>query len=258
MALPAIIGGIGALLGGLGALKSSSSQKKAAGAQANIAKSQQGLFNQTAPQYSQYLQMLQNYANTGAMPGMDQHNALRMQQGNEQIGQNLSRSQDQLSFGLGRRGLTGSSLDVAGRAALLANANNQRSDYQRQLQLQAPMEFERRMALLGNSLNPGLGAGQIAGNTFGNQAQMYGQQAGQGMANVGGSIQNFMMYDALRRAQQQQGGGGGSPIDPSLTTLQSPNFVPQGYQNVPMQDRLRAALGFGNMQLTPMDFMGAP
>jgi hypothetical protein len=211
------IGAVGGLLGGIGALKSASAQKKASGAQTKIANQQAGLFNQTAPQYSNYLQMLQNYANTGAMPGMDQHNALRMQQGNEQITQNLGRSQDQFSFGLGRRGLTGSSLDVAGRAALLANADNQRTDYQRQLQLQAPMEFERRMALLGNSLNPGLGAGQIAGNTFGNQAQMYGQAAGQGMANVGSSIQNFMMYDALRRAQQQQGapaGTGGDPYQP--------------------------------------------
>lgn len=212
LAAGAALGGLGSLIGGISAGKA---QKRASGAQADIAKNQQALFQQAGPEYQNLLRLLSNYAQTGAMPysyTVDAMNRTRLLDANRNITQNLNRAQDQLSFGLGRRGLAGSNLDVAGRAALLANADNQRSAFERDLAVnQLPRQFEHRLGLLGNALNPGLGAGQLAGSTFGQQAGMYGQQAGQAGANIGAAIQNFMLYDALRRAQQGQAGGGFTP-----------------------------------------------
>lgn len=232
MALPLL--GIGAALGGVGSLiggiSSARSQKKAANAQGQIAKDQQQLFQQTTPVYGNLLQQLQRYAQQGPNPYL---NNLQLQQAEQNINQNTGRAQDQLSFGLGRRGLTGSSLDVAGRAALLANAENQRGQFQRQLALQGPMEYERRLGLLANLINAGLGQGQAAGATFGQQAGMFGQQAAGAGANIGQSVQNMMMFNALRAAQQQ---GQPTPFTPGI----APSYL----------------RGSGNPTLEPIDFFG--
>lgn len=228
LAVGAALGGLGGLIGGI---KSGKAAKSAANAQAGIAKTQQDLFHQTIPYYQDLLQKVQGYAGTlGQGTYGNPQDQLRLQQANQNINQNLGRAQDQLSFGLGRRGLAGSNLDVAGRAALLANSENQRSGFERQLALQAPMEYERRLGLLANLMNPGLGMGQLAGSTFGQQAQNFGAQAGQAGANLGSSIQNFMMYDALRRANQQQTPPG-NPYQTSYTPPFTPGFGMDGGYN---------------------------
>jgi hypothetical protein len=149
-----------------------------------------------------------------AMPGQTQgqgtnpynfpEDKLRMLQAYGNIGRNTQRSQDQLSFGLGRRGLTGSSMDVAGRAALLQGADRDRAGFERQQAINAPLEYERRLGLLMNALNPGLGAGASAGSMFGQQAGMYGDQAAQAFGGLGNSIQNYMQYDQMQRMLKQQ------------------------------------------------------
>lgn len=207
--LPAI-GAIGGLLGGIAGIKSSKNQKKATDAQASIAKDQQGLFQQASPQYLQLLQQLQRHAGMG-QPGQNPYqfpqDKLRLLQANEQIGRNYGRAADQFSFGLGRRGLQGSSMDVAGRAALLQDAERQRAGFQRQLAINAPLEYERRLGLLANALNPGLGAGAAAGATFGQQAGMFGNQAAQAFGGLGSAVQNLIYNQQLQQLlrQQQQG-----------------------------------------------------
>lgn len=209
-----LIPAIGAAASAIGAISSSRSQKKAANAQQGIAKTQQNLFQQTIPHYQQLLQQVQNYAGqVGQNPNQQTpQQQLQLSLSNQNIGQNLNRSLDQFGFQMGRRGLTDSSLDVAGRAAILANAGQQRTNVYQQNLMQQPMEYERRLGLLGNLLNPGLGMGQAAGSTFGQQANMYGQQAGMAGQNIGQSIQNFMMYDALRRANQDAAGSNAGGI----------------------------------------------
>jgi hypothetical protein len=128
----------------------------------------------------------------------------RLQQANTAISHNYQNAAHNLSYGLGRRGLTGSNLDVAGRTQLLADASRQQGNFQQQLAINAPQEFERRLSMFANLLNPGLGAGPSAAGMYGNQASMYGQQAGAAGSNLSSIMQNYMMQDALKKYQSQR------------------------------------------------------
>lgn len=209
--IPALIAGAGALASAYGAIQSGNAAKKAAGAQRDIANRQLGLYDQASPLYQNLLWQLQQHAFRAQNPLNDPQHQAQLNNVNQQIGHQYHQAQDQLSFGLGRRGLTGSSMDVAGRAALLANSQQQRSGFERQQVINQPLEYERRLGLLGNALNPGLGAGQLAGSTFGQQAGMYGQQSANSGANLGQSIQNFMLYNALAQANRQGAPAGYTP-----------------------------------------------
>jgi hypothetical protein len=235
LAAGAALGGLGSLIGGITAGKA---QKSAANSQKNIANEQLGLYQQASPLYANLLAQLQQHAYQAQNPHNDPAQMARMNQVNEQIGHQYHNAQDQLSFGLGRRGLAGSSMDVAGRAALLANANQQRAGFERQQVINQPMEFERRLGLLGNALNPGLGAGQLAGSTFGQQAGMYGQQAAGADQNLGQSIQNFMLYNALRSAQQQGAPGipQGQQPGQQVSAIGTPGFGYGGYPTITLND----------------------
>jgi hypothetical protein len=236
MAFPLLgaIGAIGGLLGGIGGMKAGKSAAKASNKAGAIADQQASLFQGAAPQYQDLLTALRGHAGLGgftpgfvpsgfAMGGGNQpgspysqnigiygqpENMLRLRGVEEDINRNTRRNMDQLSFGLGRRGLAGSSIDATARAALLADAGRNRDSFARQLAINAPMEQERRLGLLASLLNPALQQGPAAANVFGNQQAQFGQQAGQAGAALGGSIQNFMQYDMMRRLLQNQGGGG--------------------------------------------------
>jgi hypothetical protein len=226
LAAGAALGGLGSLIGGITAGKA---QKNAANSQKNIANEQLGLYQQASPLYANLLAQLHQHAYQAQNPHNDPAQMALFNQVNEQIGHQYHNAQDQLSFGLGRRGLAGSSMDVAGRAALLANANQQRGAFERQQVINQPMEFERRLGLLGNALNPGLGMGQIAGSTFGQQAGMYGQQAGAAGANLGQSIQNFMLYNALHSANKAAPYGGETlPSQGGIPGVYTPPFAGEG------------------------------
>ncbi len=216
-------GPVGAVVGGLGGLQAGSAQsaqKKAMDAQRRIAQSQQGLLDQASPYYQQLLTALREHAQlpTGynATPGASPYtnvtqgqlgifnnptDRLRMLQTEEGINRGLQSRLGQLRTLYGRRGLTGSSIEGAGLTSLLADASRQRDTFARQLALGADQEYEKRLGLLAQALNPGLGAGPVASNIFGQQANAYGNQAAGVGANLGGITQNYALLQALRRAQ---------------------------------------------------------
>lgn len=129
---------------------------------------------------------------------------LRLQQAEENINQATQRRLNQLRMALGSRGLRGSSIDAAAQAALISDALRSRSQFEREQAIQAPYQLERRLGLLAQLLNPALGAGPIAAGIFGQQSALAGQQASAAGAGIGQSIQNYLMYDALRKARAGQ------------------------------------------------------
>lgn len=202
----------------------SHAQNRAMAGQQAITRGQAGLFNQAAPQYQDLLHLASQYANTGELPNaysLQQLNNGYLRQANEHIGQNTQQAQHNLSYALGRRGLANSNLDVAGRAAILADANRQRSGFEQQLSLNLPNMFEHRLGMLSNILNLGLGQGAIAGGTFGQQAGMYGQQAAGAGQNLGSIMQQMAYLQALKQSQ----GAGTHPVQ-DYSTLPGPRAIP--------------------------------
>lgn len=205
---PALKAGIGAGAALLANHDAQHAQNKALGQQQKIAQGQQSLFNQAAPQYGQLLQQYGNYAQTGQIPqsyDLQHLNNLYLQQANQNIGHNEQRALHNFSFANGRRGLMGSSLDTGGRAAIMADANRQRSGFEQQLALNAPQMFEHRMGLLGNALNTGLGQGPMAAGIYGNQGGMYGNQAAGAQGSIASIMQNYQLLQALRGMGTAQG-----------------------------------------------------
>jgi len=194
--------GIGALSSAAGASHAQNQADQLYNQQRGIAQNQQQLFGQASPIYLNLLQQLQQHAQDANLPNgqLPMSQQLLMNQTNQRIGQQYHNAADQLSFGLGRRGLAGSSVDAAARASLLANANGQRANFERQQVINQPQEYERRLGMLANSLNPGLGAGGMAAGIYGQQGANYQNQSANMGNSLGQSIQNFMMYNALHGA----------------------------------------------------------
>lgn len=252
------LGPVGAVLGGVGSLIGANSANKAANAQKNFAKKQLALYDQTSPYYTQTLQALAGNAGLGQhqVPGQpniygnvsnDQlgvynnpADRLRLLGAEEDINKGLLSRQNQLSAGLGRRGLTGSNYDVAGRAALLSQANQQRGQFGRNLAINAGQEQERRLQLLLNALNPGLGAGPAASNTYGQLGANAANTAAGINQGLGGAAQQYALLQGL----QNQGGGTG------LNNLMT-NGTPQSQFSAP-------GLGYGNPEaFTPNPSYGS-
>lgn len=232
---------IGGTLGLYSAGKSASAQKRAANAASGVAKNQNQLFKQTTPYYGAILDYLaQNAgiqlpqaqtpggaatpanpalgssplpAGSGALPdsflgifGQNEQDRLALGQAEDDLGRIRERRDQQLRHRLGQRG--------AGEATISSALAQNEGDYmtqlaafRRSLALAARQEQERRVAQLLGALNPGLGAGQAAAGTFGNQANMYGNQASAAGAGVGSFLSNWLLADAMRR----QGGQGIAP-----------------------------------------------
>ena len=128
--------------------------------------------------------------------------ALRLRAAEDQSRVQTNQALHNFSFGQGQRGLFGSSIDAAGRAAIISDALRGQNQFSRDLAIQAPQEYAQRLGLLGNALNAGLQAGPIAAGIYGQganmqfgQGQMFGQQAGS-------AISDYLKY------HQMQGHGG--------------------------------------------------
>jgi len=152
---------------------------------------------------------------------------LRLLGAEENINRGLTGRQNQLSFSLGRRGLTGSNYDVAGRAALMSQAEQQRGAFARNLAINAGQEQERRLQLLLNALNPGLGSGPAASNAYGQIGEANAAGAANISQNLGGAAQQYALLQGL-----QNNGGGGVQGQYSFTNPQtgynSPQYSPAG------------------------------
>lgn len=261
LAIGTALGGLGSLLGGLksgnAANKAANSQRDIAQQQAGLFGQASPYYNLLLQAYGQHLgfpgpQMVpqgpqpaggvlgragvmqpgngsQMQMPTTLPQGFNQNpyenteDRARLQQANTAISHNYQNAAHNLSYGLGRRGLTGSNLDVAGRTQLLADAARQQGNFQQQLAINAPQEFERRLSMFANLLNPGLGAGPSAAGMYGQQAAQFGNQAGAAGSNLGSILQNYMMLQAMKNGQQQQPGTT-SPFQTSYTPPYTPGI----------------------------------
>jgi hypothetical protein len=261
-ALP-IIAGVGTLGGLLQGNQANRNARSALNAQQQQAQAQQGLFNETSPIYGQLLHALGGYAGlnnpTPSQPGLtpgagmpggsftgavqlpytnitpgqlgpygNPADALRLRAAEDAARVQTNNALNQYSFGTGQRGLYGSSIDAAGRSAIISDALRGQSDFGRQLAINAPQEYAARLGLVGNALNPGLAAGPVA-------AGIYGQGAatnfGQGQYQAGmlsNALNSYQQYKALQGignqyaptglAQLQKNPGSNPGLAADLTT----------------------------------------
>lgn len=266
--------GLGAISSFLTGNKANKNQSRALDQQGQIANQQGQMFQQANPYYAALLQAYGQHAgftqgppqpgpdqaqgglagNLGfTQPGAQQPGAmhppanpysfpedrLRYQQANENITNNAQRAGNQLSYGMQRRGMGGSNYDVQGRAALLANANQQRAGFERQQLIDAPNQYAQRLGMLMNALNPGLGAGPSAAGMYGQQGQIYGQQASEAGGNLGGIMQQMAYLQALKQP-----------------TGATPGFGTQAQFGVPGASQNYGYGGYPQINLG--DFMGGP
>lgn len=243
IALP-VIAGIGTLGGLLQGSQANRTARSQLGLQQEQAQREAQLFGTTSPYYSQVLAALGGLAGlnsgipslAGVTPGAgfaggnfsgapalpysnvtagqlgpfanNPGDAFRLRAAEDEARQATRSALDNFSFGQGQRGLFGSSIDAAGRAAISEDAAKNLAGFGRQLAIQAPQAAMERLSTLGGLLNPGLGAGPTAGNLFGQTAGAYGA-LGQGYGQqAAGAIGNYLQFQNLQNhmAQFQQPG----------------------------------------------------
>jgi hypothetical protein len=186
-------------------------QKEAMRRQAQLIGLQSQQYRQAMPTYQSLLASGAQYA--GVAPGQHQMQPLGGQMGSawgnpedqlrfaaaqDQINRRAQQGQNQLQATLARRGIASSSIG----AALAQNQRSAQRDlggFQRQLAIEAPHEMERRRAALAGLLNPAFGQGAAASAGYGQQGQIYGQQAGQ----AAGGIQDILAQYGYQRALGQ-------------------------------------------------------
>jgi hypothetical protein len=218
------VGTIGGLIQGSKANKTANQQLQL---QQGQAQNQAQLFQQTAPLYERLLEAGSNLAGlsnrysqigaqlpyTNVTPGQlgiysNPADALRLRAAEDEARQNLLGGLHNFSFGAGQRGLFGSSIDAAGRAALIGDALRGQNAFARQLAINAPGEAMNRLSTLAGLLNPGLGAGPTAAGLFGQGAQTALGQAQLAGGQAGSAISNYLQFQNLRNLfktnQQQQ------------------------------------------------------
>lgn len=223
-ALP-IISGVGVLGGLIQGNKAQKTANQALKLQQGQAQNQAGLFAQTAPTYNDVIQALRGLSGLGSsnpnfnlpqvqLPytnvtpqqlGIYQNpaDALRLRAAEDEAQRNTLGALRGFSFGAGQRGLYGSSIDAAGRAAILADANRSLSGFGRQLAINAPQEALGRLQALGGMLNPGLSAGPTAAGIFGQGAQTQLGQAGLYGGMAAGTLQNYLQFQNLQNGLNQ-------------------------------------------------------
>lgn len=246
---------IPAAISAFSALKGASAAKKSANAQKDIARKQEALYNTATPFYNQTLQALASNAGLGQQQVPGQGNLysnvsnqqlgvfnnpadrLRLLGAEENINKGLASRQNQLSMALGRRGLTGSNYDIASRAALGSQAEQQRGGFARNLAINAGGEQERRLQLLLNALNPGLGSGPAASNAYG---QIGANQAA-GAANIAGNLGGAAQQYALLQGLQDNNGGGGGGVQYTGAGQDVNNLMNNGLPNYSTP-----GIGYGN------------
>jgi hypothetical protein len=135
---------------------------------------------------------------------------LRFQAAEEDIGRLRDTRANQLQHALGMRG-AGQGTISAALARNEGDAQQQTAAFRRNLALAARAEQERRVGALLQALAPGLGAGNAAAGIFGQQAQLYGNQATAAGQGVGSLLSNWLLAEAMRRQNQGQGSGEAAP-----------------------------------------------
>ncbi len=196
-----IIAGVGTLASIIQGAKANKNQKKALNQQGRVADQQQSLFQTAQPHYGDALAALRNHAGLNPGGGMFQpaEDKLRMQQAEQAMGQGLERNIGGFGMDMARRGMGGSSFEAAGLAALRGAAGRNLDQMRMQQAIDAPREQERRIAMLLQALNPGLSGGMNSANILGNQAAVAGNQLAGAQAGIGGALQAYLQYEALRK-----------------------------------------------------------
>lgn len=217
-------------------------QKEMSRRQAQLIGAQTGLFNQTVPQYQQLLQEYarragiggggysQEYGNAmsqrnaGALPpgasgyqpggtitqyrqgpndGLMPEDRIRLEQLREGLNQQGRYGANQLRFNMGLQGLNQGAQGEAQRR-LQSDLAKAYSRGQQQIGLDAIGRQDQRLAAFQNALGFGLGQGSQAAGGYGQQAQMYGNQAQQAYGGIGDIVSQYQYGQNLRRYGQQE------------------------------------------------------
>lgn len=163
---------------------------------------------------------------------------LRFAAANDQISRLAQQRQAQLQHTLASRGIASGSV----AAALAQNQRGAQQDlgnFQRQLAMNAPQEAERRRAALAGLLNPAFGQGAAASAGYGQQGQIYGQEANQAFGAVGQGVQDWQQQNALQHYMNLYGvnpggggyGGGYTPAPPQPLPAYDPYNLNWGNRN---------------------------
>lgn len=189
---------IGRVLGDITGVNASKNQAKATKAQQAISRLQADTFKAVQPQYLSGIEQLARHAGQYA-PGQNIWNLPEVMgqraQAYDEIRSNRDRGLNEVYHDFARRGIRGPALGGA-MLDVYRNADTQQALFNRNLDLNAQAERERRLGLLMNALNLGFGQGSTAADQYGKSAQQYGNQA------AGAQSSLFSLGMAL-------GGGGG-------------------------------------------------
>lgn len=239
LTLGTAIGGLGAVGSFFGGRSAAKAQKEHLRRQSQFADMSNATYRQAQPVYMQMLQQLAGRAGLGGTGGggLTQvgdnrwrvnpsatprqnfgmggnygtyEDQLRLLGAEEDINRLADTRANQIGFRMQQSGIN----DAARAAALQRSdqdAMNNYSQFRRGLAINAGQEQERRLAMLAGALNPALSQGALGANIEGQQAGIFGNQAAQANAALGGIFQNFGQQRALGNYSNQYGvvpGGG--------------------------------------------------